>query len=351
MTIIVTKGSMDLPTPKHGVLLINLGTPESSQPKDVGIYLREFLMDPYVVDIPYIARWLLVNVGIVPRRSKASALLYQKIWTENGSPLLTHTLDLGAAVKELLKGKAVVEAAMRYGSPSIESAIKKLLAEKIETLTVLPLYPQYSLSATESSIVKVKQVLEHSEWKGETKFLPAFYDSKRYLDAVTEVSAPYIKQKPYDLVLFSFHGLPERQVKKTDPSGGHCLRHEACCDMSVPANKDCYRHQCFMTARKLAQQLNINPLRYSVCFQSRLGRTPWIKPYTDEFYATLPSRGIKRLVVLCPSFVADCLETLEEVAIRGKAQFQAAGGDDLFLVPSLNTSPVWVKAIAQMVAD
>ncbi len=346
LTILVTKPLVK----KNGVLLVNLGTPDSPQPKDVGSYLREFLMDPYVVDISAWARWLLVNVAIVPKRGTASARLYQKIWTEAGSPLLVHTKELGKKVAELLGAETPLEIAMRYGNPSLESSIDKLLAQGIERLTVFPLYPQYSLAATESSVARVREILELRKWTGETRYLPAFYDSQEYLNAVTEVSAPFVKKKPFDLVLFSFHGLPERQIKKTDLTGSHCLTSDICCDMSVKANENCYRYQCFTTARLLAQRLNINPLRYSVCFQSRLGRTPWIKPYTDHFYETLPSRGIKRLLVLCPSFVADCLETLEEVAIRGLDQFRKAGGEDLTLVPSLNSTDVWVKAVAKMVS-
>jgi len=307
-------------------------------------------MDPYVIDIPWVPRWLFVNLAIVPKRAHSSSGLYAKVWTEAGSPLLVHTLELGRQVQVALGDTAAVEVAMRYGKPSISEGIDRLLAVGVEHLTVLPLYPQYSLAATESSIGKVKEVLASRGWKGELRLLPAFHDSEAYLNAVTEVSAPYLQKRPVDLVLFSFHGLPERQLKKSDATGTYCLASETCCDVPTAANRNCYRHQCYMTAKSLAQRLNINPLRYSVCFQSRLGRTPWIKPYTDHFYEALPSRGIKRLAVLCPSFVADCLETLEEVAIRGQAQFRAAGGDDLFLVPSLNSSAVWVKAVAGMVS-
>lgn len=304
-------------------------------------------MDPLVVDIPYLARWILVHWLIVPRRSHASAELYQKVWDEKtGSPLALHTLNLTEGVRAELGSDFVVVHGMRYGNPSIDSAVKKLAKAGVEKIIAFPLYPQYSLAATQSSIDAVNASLKQNGLTTPLTFIPAFYQSEWYLEAVREVSAPYLKKRPYDLALFSFHGLPERQVRKTDLTKQHCLASENCCDVAVDANRNCYRHQCYVTARKLAEKLNINPLRYTVCFQSRLGRTPWIKPYTDHYYAALPQRGIKRLAVLAPSFVADCLETLEEVQIRGKKQFIEAGGEDLFLVPSLNSSEVWTKAVA-----
>jgi ferrochelatase len=333
---------------RTGLLLINLGTPDEPTPEKVGSYLKEFLMDPLVIDIPFAFRWILVNLLIVPRRSHASAKLYEKVWDAKlGSPLLSYTRDFARKMKEAAGEDAVVTFGMRYGKPSIESAVRELLDAGVTQITAFPLYPQYSLAATESSNVEVKRVLEKLSSSVPVKMLPAFYQDSAYLDAVAEVSRPYL-ERPHDFTLFSFHGLPERQVKKTDPSGAHCLAMEECCAKTVPANSDCYRQQCFVTAHEVARRLGIEEKKYAIAFQSRLGRTPWIRPYSDHFYESLPKEGIRKVAVLCPSFVADCLETLEEVQIRGREQFVAAGGEDLFLVPSLNAEDVWVKAALQI---
>lgn len=331
---------------KRGVLLVNLGTPNSTSPEDVGIYLKEFLMDPLVIDIPYLARWILVNWLVIPKRKFASAKLYENIWTDRGSPLLFHSEDLTRELGKILE--VPVWLAMRYGKPSLDSALEKIRESGVTDLTVVPLYPQYSLSATESSVVQIKKLLQQNGMSGLTvDFLPAFYNQDSYLDAVAEISKPYLDEFAPDKVLFSFHGLPERHVKKTDLSGKHCLALEGCCEVLVPANKNCYRAQSFWTAKWLAKRLGIKD--YVVGFQSRLGRTPWIRPYSDHFYESLPKEGVKRLAVLSPSFVADCLETLEEIGLRAEEQFKEAGGSELLLVPSLNAHPVWVRALKEII--
>lgn len=334
---------------QQGVLLLNLGTPDSPEPKDVGRYLTEFLLDPYVIDIPAPLRWFLVRVLIVPRRKHASSELYKKIWEGRGSPLLFHTLDLASKVRVLLAGRATVKAAMRYGSPSLRSRLAEFHAEGVRRVKVFPLYPQYSIAATLSSIEKAKADARAISPDMELSFVPAFYDKEPYLRAVADVSRPALAERPHDKVLFSFHGLPERQVKKTDHSGGkHCLMTDTCCDRIGEANRDCYRAQSFATARFLAMRLGIPKEKYLVGFQSRLGRTPWIRPYSDEYYRTLAGQGVKRLAVLCPSFTADCLETLEEVSMRGLEEFRRHGGEDLFLVPSVNSSDVWARAVVEL---
>ena len=335
---------------KRGVILLNLGTPEAPEAPQVRKYLKEFLMDPYVIDIPYPLRWFLVNALILPRRAESSAALYRKVWTDRGSPLLVHLLDLVTAVQTRLgPEKWLVQPAMRYGSPNIEKAIRALLAEKVTDVVVVPLYPQYSLAATESSIQECRRIAGKIAPDLNLKFIPPFYQHPRLGEAYAAVAKPVLKAHPYDHVLMSFHGLPERQVKKTDPSGKHCLASPGCCSVQVPANRDCYRNQCYQAARDIAGKLGLRSDQYTVCFQSRLGTTPWIKPYTDEFYRELPKKGIKRLAVLTPAFVADCLETLEEVQIRGKEEFLQNGGEDLWLVPSLNTSPLWVEVLVDLV--
>lgn len=330
------------------VLLINLGTPRSPAASDVGVYLKEFLMDPLVIDIPWVARAILVHCLIVPKRSHASGKLYETIWTDRGSPLLFHSEDLTSKMREKLKGERI-ELAMRYGSPSIRQALQRLKDAGVKRLLVVPLYPQYSLSATESSVDKVKKELEALHFAPELTFVPAFFNRAEYLDAVADVSRAGLNHFRWDKVLFSFHGLPERQVIKTDPSGSHCLKKSDCCERPVEANKMCYRFQCYQTAKELAKRLGIPESKYVVGFQSRLGRTPWIRPYSDELYASLAKEGVQRLAVLCPSFVADCLETLEEVSVRGQEQFKHAGGTELRLIPSLNSEPVWVDSLARMI--
>lgn len=336
---------------KKGLLLINLGTPDSYEAHHVGPYLREFLMDPLVIDIPKVLRWFLVNVLIVPKRSRDSAKLYKKVWMKEGSPLLVHTMALAQKVREKLSGTHEVVAAMRYGQPAIKKAVLELKETGVEEVVIVPLYPQYSLAATESSIRKAKEVFDEVFPSAKTEVIRYFYHTEWYLNAVAEVSKKYLKDVSWDLVLFSFHGLPERQVMKTDLSKQHCLRTHHCCDQINEANQNCYRAQSYATARALAKKLGLKDNQYEVGFQSRLKGAPWIRPFSDDFYRELPKRGIKRLAVVSPSFVADCLETLEEVQMRGKEEFVENGGEDLTLIPSLNSEEVWVDAICQMVKN
>lgn len=336
---------------KKGLLLINLGTPESYEPRDVGRYLREFLMDPFVIDIPKPLRWFLVNVLIVPKRSHDSGKLYKKVWTNEGSPLLVHTQALGKKVRERLRENYEVEFSMRYGKPGIEKAILNFKAKGIKEVRVLPLYPQYSLAATESSIAKTKALFEELFSEAKVEYIPHFYEMECYLNAVAEVTRKNMENKPWDFVLFSFHGLPERQVKKTDLTGQHCLKTKDCCSKIVEANRNCYRAQSYATARALADKLGLKDNQWEVGFQSRLKGAPWIQPFSDEFYRELPKRGFKKLLVVSPSFVADCLETLEEVQMRGREEFVENGGKDLYLVPSLNSEGSWVEAVCQIVQN
>lgn len=334
---------------ERALLLINLGTPDSPEPKKVGEYLREFLMDPFVIDIPKVLRWILVNVVIVPKRSHDSAKLYKKVWGREGSPLLVHLEALTKKVQAKLAGKYLVERAMRYGKPSIQEAVQKLKASGVKEVTVLPLYPQYSLAATQSSVERVTEVFSEVYPEIKPEFIRYFYNSDYYLEATAKVTEKYLKDLKWDFVLFSFHGLPERQVKKTDPSHNHCLKSQNCCDQITEINGDCYRAQSYATARALAEKLGIPREKYEVGFQSRLKGAPWIRPFSDEFYRELPKKGIKRLVVISPSFVADCLETLEEIQIRGKEEFVEHGGEELTLVPSLNSEDFWVEAVANLI--
>jgi ferrochelatase len=332
-----------------GVLLINLGTPESPRVPEVRKYLAEFLMDPWVIDIPAPLRWLLVHGAILPTRPAKSAEAYAQIWTERGSPLMFHTMDLAERVRERLGAGYVVRAAMRYGQPSIEKGLRELKDAGVEKVRVLPLYPQYSLSATRTAIDATLRASRRVGFTAPMQILPDFFGDRGFLRAFTEVARPVLGDFKPDHVLFSFHGLPERHVRKTDATGKHCFSSGACCDRVGESNRQCYRAQSFHTARELARELGLGAGGWQVSFQSRLGRTPWIKPYTDLLYEPLVQQGVKRLAVMCPAFVADCLETLEEIQIRGREQFRAAGGEELRLVPSLNSSPAWVEAVCGMV--
>lgn len=352
--------------PQQGVLLINLGTPDGEPVRGPSVeqvrkYLKQFLMDRFVVDIPYVLRWLLVNGVILRTRPEQSAEAYRKIWTEDGSPLLHFHMRMVEGVQKKLASRGSiaperVQPAMRYGNPSIPAGLKKLADQGVTEVLLVPLYPQYSLAATASSIEECKAWAKKHAPAMKFKEYPAFYDAEAFIDSFAQVARESLKDYQYDHLLFSFHGLPERHVQKTDRSGGghrsggsHCLKKNDCCAQITDANRDCYRAQCFATARALAKKMGLSSDQYTVCFQSRLGRTPWIKPYTDIVYQELASKGVKKVAVMCPAFVADCLETLEEIQIRGREQYIALGGQDLRLVPSLNDSPVWVDGLSRMV--
>lgn len=337
---------------KKGLLLINLGTPDAATTEKVRIYLKEFLMDPFVIDIPYPLRWLLVHGAILPKRPALSAEAYRKVWSDRGSPLLEHLEDLVARVQELVVASEwKVLGGMRYGTPSIRRALEEFRDEGIDEVVAFPLYPQYSLAATESSMANTRKLAKRVAPGLKLHFVPAFYDDAGFIEAFAQVAREGLQGFDYGHLLFSFHGLPERQIRKTDHSAQgtkHCLESQDCCAVMTEANRDCYRAQCYATARALARVLGLKPEQYTVCFQSRLGRTPWIRPYTDEVYGEVAKRGVKRLAVMCPAFVADCLETLEEVQIRGRDDFRRLGGEDLKLVPSLNSSSAWARAVVQL---
>jgi len=328
------------------LLLVNLGTPRSPSPRDVRRYLREFLSDPRVLDMPALARWLLLELVILPTRPKRSALAYQKIWGPQGSPLLAHGRALAQAVQKELGDGYAVELGMRYGEPSIREALAALAAHRPARLIALPLFPQYSTAATGSAVAKIEQ--EHARTPGlpPLETLGAFYADAGFITAFAAVARERLAAFRPDFVLFSYHGLPERQIAKLDASGAHCFARPDCCDAIGVVNRDCYRAQCFATTRALAAELRLANDSFDTSFQSRLGRTPWIKPYTDLLLPELAARGQRRLAVLCPSFVADCLETLEEIAIRAAEQWRELGGEELLLIPSLNAEPAWVKAVA-----
>ncbi len=326
---------------KKGLLLINLGTPQSTNIADIKRYLREFLTDKRVIDIPAFIRFLLVYGLIVPFRSKKTAQAYKSIWTEQGSPLMVYSQQLANYVQQRLKNDYKVVLGMRYGAPSIEQALLELKA--CQEITVLPLYPQYSSAATGSSMEEVMRILSQKEVIPSHHVIRDFYQHPAYIASMTDVIRQYLNKQSH--LLFSYHGIPERQIVK---GGCKTVCSEACAPISLK-NQDCYRAQCFETSRLLAQKLELHPEQYTTAFQSRLGKTPWIKPYTDEVLPELIGRGIKNLVVACPSFTVDCLETLEEIGMRLKEQWLHLGGQEFILTPCLNSNEFWVDAVIDIV--
>ncbi|HVK77039.1 MAG TPA: ferrochelatase [Kofleriaceae bacterium] len=332
-----------------GLLLINLGTPDAPTPGAVRRYLREFLGDPRVLDINPVGRALLLNLVILPLRPRKSAHAYAQIWDrERGSPLLFHSQDLTAGVAARLGTGWHVELAMRYGAPSIADALDRLVAAGVDRVIAVPLFPQYASSSTGSALERLYQLAGQRLTVPPLSVVPAFYDDDGFIDAFVAVARPRLDAFRPDHVLMSFHGLPERHMTAGDPTGSHCLASPGCCDRIVAANQHCYRAQAYATARSLAAGLGLVDDGWSVSFQSRLGRTPWIKPYTDEVLPQLAARGVKRLSVMCPAFVADCLETLEEIGMRAAGEWKASGGEALELVPSLNAGPAWIDAVVAM---
>ena len=335
---------------KKGVLLVNLGTPDSPEVPDVRKYLDEFLMDERVIDIPAFTRTLLVKGIIVPFRSPKTAKLYKEIWDENGSPLLYYSKIQAAMVQEQLGDDYHVELAMRYQSPSIQSALDNMKAGLVESIQVIPLFPQYASASTGSVIQKVMEIVGKWQTVPPISFVNSFHDNKLLIETFADNARKY-DPSSYDQILFSFHGLPERQLKKCDHSGHHCLKSADCCSTLTDVNKFCYSAQCHHTAKLIAAELNIPDAQYSVCFQSRLGKEPWVQPYTSEVLKELAAQGKKRLLVFCPAFVADCLETLYEVTVEYGEEFKKLGGEEVQLVSSLNDHPKWIEAIVGMVKN
>jgi ferrochelatase len=333
--------------PTRAVLLVNLGSPDSPTEADVRRYLREFLMDGRVLDAPWPIRFCVVHFTILPSRPRESAHAYSKIWTEDGSPLIVTSRHVREKLQERLT--VPVELAMRYQNPSIEHAVRSLADQGVTETFLIPLFPHYAMSSYETAVERVKEVARRVAPGMTVEVMPPYYDHPDYIEALV-ASARGALAAEHDHVLFSFHGLPERHMRKADPTGHHCLTAPNCCETPSPAHETCYRAQCFKTVRAFVAGAGIPAGTYSVSFQSRLGREPWMQPYTDEELVRLAHSGIRRLVVLCPAFVADCLETLEEIGIRGRETFLGAGGTSLTLVPCMNEHARWIEALQGMVA-
>ena len=336
---------------RSALLLINLGTPDSPRPEDVRRYLRQFLLDPRVIDVAGWKRQLIVRLFILPRRPRQAAKAYQKIWTEAGSPLLVESRALQAKVQRRLGDQTLVELAMRYGQPSIEAALGRLRDAGIDRIVALPLYPQYASSTTGSSVEALLSAIAPRINTPFVQVVPPFYDHPAYIDALASVAGRAMARIDPDHVIFSYHGLPERHCIKSDDTGEHCLRRDDCCERIVAANRNCYRAHCFETTRLLTRRLEIADNRHTICFQSRLGREPWLRPYTDEVLVELAQQGVRRAAILSPAFVADCLETLEELQIRGAELFREHGGETLTLIPALNDDDAWADAVVRIARD
>lgn len=332
-------------TVKTAVLLVNLGSPASPQIADVRAYLREFLMDERVLDAPYPLRWLIVHGFILPFRPRKSAAAYRSVWGPAGSPLVV----ISQRVQAALAGRVniPVELAMRYGQPSISGAVQSLTGRGIQKIILLPMYPQYAMSTYETVQAAAEAALKGLANPPQLVTLPPFYNHPQYLAALAQSVQPYRNQ--FEHLLMSYHGIPERHLRKTDPTGGHCLNSTACCTTQSAAHAYCYWHQVLATSHGLANGLGLLPQDWSVSFQSRLGRDAWLQPYTEATLKDLAQRGVRRLGVVCPAFTVDCLETLEEIGERGREVFLHAGGEAFTLIPCLNDQAHWVEVLANWV--
>ncbi|MEZ4992827.1 MAG: ferrochelatase [Saprospiraceae bacterium] len=332
---------------KKGVLLVNLGTPDAPSRGAVYRYLKQFLLDPRVIDYSWLPRNLLVRGIIAPFRSGSSAKLYQQLWTEEGSPLKFYGERVAAGVQELLGDKYVVELAMRYQSPSITSAIDRLMAKQVSEIIVFPMFPQYASATTGSVHEEVMRVLSKKESIPNVRMINSYYDYEPMINIYAD-NARQFDLDSYDHILFSYHGLPQRQLRKADDFN-HCLQSEGCCQSISAVNQFCYSAQCHATTRAIAGELGLTSDRYTTTFQSRLGPEVWAQPYTSAVIEEQAKAGTKRLLVFSPAFVADCLETIIEIGHEYQEEFEKMGGEKVDLVPSLNDDPRWIKVVAELV--
>jgi len=333
----------------RAVLLTNLGSPDSTSVADVRKYLDQFLMDPYVIQLPWLLRRLIVGLFVLPTRPKASAHAYQSIWWEEGSPLVVLSQRLLEQVRK--KTDVPVAVAMRYGNPSIESQLLQLANQDgIEEILLIPLYPHYADSTITTTVEEAKSVIDRHGLEVKLTVRQPFYEEPEYIDALVASTSEWLSND-FDHILFSYHGLPESHLTKADPTGNHCLKRDDCCQVASPAHPTCYRFQVLRTTQRFVEKAGLNPDQYSVAFQSRLGRAKWLEPSTVDTLEKLARNGVKKLLVMCPAFVTDCLETLEEIALQGSEEFKQAGGESLTLIPCLNDHEEWVSVISRWCED
>ncbi|TAL07181.1 MAG: ferrochelatase [Verrucomicrobia bacterium] len=326
------------------VLLVNLGSPDSPSVPDVRRYLNEFLMDGRVIDTPWLLRRFVVGMILIKRPAE-SGHAYDKIWTKDGSPLVVTSKHVQAVMQKRVS--VPVELAMRYQNPSIESAVKKLADKGATDVLLIPLFPHYAMSSYETAVVRVQEVAAKLAPQMKITVQPPYFDHPDFIAALVASAAGFLKQD-FDHLLFSYHGIPERHLRKSDPTGCHCLKVENCCEVASPAHATCYRAQCFATTRAFVKLAGIPESKYSISFQSRLGKDPWLKPYTDYELVRLAQEGKKKMMVICPAFVSDCLETIEEIGMRGCEDFMKASGKEFTRIPCMNEHPRWVDALVNM---
>lgn len=333
---------------KHAVILLNLGSPDSTSVPDVRNYLAEFLLDERVINKSPFVRNFVVRCFILPTRPAKSAEAYQQIWTDEGSPLVVTTKKQQALLQQAVDCQ--VEIGMRYGNPSTGDAVQNLKRAGVTDLLIFPLYPHYAMSSYETAVVRIMEAIREQAPEIKTTLVQPYYQDPDYIDALLESAQPYLTDD-FDMLLFSFHGIPESHLRQSDPSHAHCLTTPDCCSTCHPAHATCYRHQCITTAHRFKAQAGIPDEKFMISFQSRLGREPWLRPYTDKVLEDLPAQGVKNLKVICPAFISDCLETLEEIAQEGKSIFTDAGGEHYAQIPCLNDHPAWIRYMQQQVLE
>lgn len=332
-----------------GVLLVNLGSPDSPEAKDVKPYLDQFLMDKYVIDVPYLLRALLVRGIILRKRPEASAEAYKKIWWEDGSPLIILSQRLHKKVQQRVE--LPVALAMRYGKPSIETGLQELYNKGVKEVLLFPLYPQYAMASTLTILVEAEEIRKKKFPDMVFTDVPAFYNKPDYIKVLAKSIKQGLDGFDYDLLLFSYHGIPERHIRKTDVTKSHCKINNTCCSTPSAAHAFCYRHQCYETTRLVVQELGIPEDKYRLTFQSRLAGDKWLEPYTDVEINKMPEQGIKNLAVVTPAFVSDCLETLEEIAMRANEDFKENGGEKFHAVPCLNDNDEWADVLKNWINE
>jgi ferrochelatase len=330
-----------------GILLVNLGSPDSTDPKDVKKYLDEFLMDPRVIDVPRWARILLVRGIILNTRPKKSAAAYKKIWWDEGSPLIVISERLQKKIQA--KTTVPVSLAMRYGSMTLKNGLQELVDQGVNDVLVIPLYPQFAMATTETIDVAIDELKNQYFPKLEITSLPAFYNKPEYIEVLSASISEKIENLDYEQLLFSYHGIPERHIRKSDITKSHCKIDGSCCVTPSKAHQFCYRHQCHETTRLVAEKLNLKEGTYSTSFQSRLGFDPWLQPYTDRTIERMGLSGVKKMAIVTPAFVSDCLETLEEIAMEGEEIFHEVGGKEFTVIPCLNDRDDWATVMTDWI--
>ncbi|RAV28331.1 ferrochelatase [Sinomicrobium soli] len=328
-----------------GVLLVNLGSPDSTDEADVRKYLDEFLMDKRVIDVPWLLRAFIVKGMILRTRPKSSAEAYRRIWWDEGSPLIVLSRRLQEKVQDMVS--VPVGLAMRYGNPSLEHGLRELYEKGVREVLLIPLYPQFAMATTETILVLAEKLRKQHFPDMDFTTMPPFYNHPDYIRVLSASVEEALKGKEWDHLLFSYHGVPERHIRKSDITHSHCKIDGQCCKTPSPAHQFCYRHQCYETTRQVADYLGLKEGSYSVSFQSRLGKDPWLQPFTDNTVAAFPAKGVRKLAIATPAFVSDCLETLEEIGMEAREDFLEKGGEEFHVIPCINDREDWVKVLAR----